>query len=183
MMQKRLWRFLLLFGILSWGGCVSAPGPKPEDPSRSTSIVIQNQSLLDTLHDNLTELKRLYEEMQPISEGQLFYGSDEQLCIVQKSSLRILSSQRLARHQEELLSFSSGIASDTRKRYIELLINGLERSVFETASDLNSLNTYYAFSENETAREHIDHAVVLIRENMNIYKNLIKELNSLRSSR
>lgn len=178
-MQKRHWRFLLLFGVLSWGGCVSTPAPKPEDPSTGSTIVIQNQDLLDTLQFNLMELKRLYEQMQPISEGQLFYGSDEQLCIVQKSSLRILSSQRLARHQRELLSFSAGIQSGTRKDSIKILIDGLERSVFESASDLNALNTYFAFSDNETVREHIDRAVDLIQENMTIYKDLINELNLL----
>jgi hypothetical protein len=54
-----------------------------------------------------------------------------------------------------------------------MLTKELKQAVFDSAADLNFLNTYYAFIENETAQENIDTAVTLIRDNMNIYKRLI----------
>lgn len=176
MIQHRFWRLFIFLGLLGWTGCTTVTDQKIQTPSPHVSLSIENKNLLDQLHANQTELARIYKEIQPISEGNLFYGSDEQLNIIQKASLYILSSHRLARHQEELLSFFTDIRADRQKEYRSFLVKGLKRSVFEAASELNSLNTYYALSENDTARELIDQAVELIRKNMNIYKQLSSDL-------
>jgi hypothetical protein len=68
------------------------------------------------------------------------------------------------------------VRSDRQKDFATLLIKGLEQAVFDSAYQLSSLNTYYAFIENQAVRENIDNSVRLIRDNMDLYKQLIDDL-------
>jgi hypothetical protein len=180
-MQKRFMHLLLLFWLAVGLGCVTAPDTAPTVKPSGSSVFTQSDELIKKLHINQKELLRIYQNIRLISEGQLFYGSDEQLNTIQKSSLYILLSNRTAHHQWEVLSIMEFIHSDHKKDYISFLIKGLRQAVFNSAYDLNFLNTYYAFIENQDAREHIDRAVALIRANMELYKKLMDVLKSSNS--
>jgi hypothetical protein len=173
-MQKRFMGLLLLLGTICIIGCAAGPDIEPVvKRSEPFLLVQQSKDLTEKLHHNQKELSRIYQNIRSISEGNLFYGSDEQLNTIQKSSLYVLSSTRTAYHQWELLSIMAYIHPDNQNDYISFLVKDLRQSVFNSAYDLNFLNTSYALIENREAREYIDNAVVLIRQSIDLYKKLM----------
>ncbi|MGD9209755.1 MAG: hypothetical protein PVI90_03215 [Desulfobacteraceae bacterium] len=172
-MQLFIGRILIFFLVVTVLGCTTAIDPKPETKTVSSFTIPQSKAMIEKLDSNHKQLIGIYQDMQIIAEGDLFYGSDEQLCTIQKSNLYILLSTRTVRYQKQLLSMMDNIDTKNRQNYLSMLTKELKQAVFDSAADLNFLNTYYAFIENETAQENIDTAVTLIRDNMNIYKRLI----------
>lgn len=172
-MQLFIGRILIFFLVVTVLGCTAAIDPKPETKTVSSFTIPQSKAMIEKLDSNHKQLIGIYQDMQIIAEGDLFYGSDEQLCTIQKSNLYILLSTRTVRYQKQLLSMMDNIDTKNRQNYLSMLTKELKQAVFDSAADLNFLNTYYAFIENETAQENIDTAVTLIRDNMNIYKRLI----------
>jgi hypothetical protein len=173
-MRKWFMGLLLLFGTVSIIGCAAGPDIEPViKRSEPFMLAQQSKDLIEKLHHNQKELSRIYQNMRLISEGHLFYGSDEQLDTIQKSGLYVLSSTRTAYHQWELLSIMVYIHPDNQDDYISFLVKDLRQSVFNSAYDLNFLNTSYALIENKKAREYIDNAVVLIRQSIDLYKQLM----------
>lgn len=176
-MQKIFWRLLFLYMVAGGMGCTTVPeSVTPPQATAPSSTILLNQDLIEKLDANQQELKHISKEMRLISEGHLFYGSDEQLGTIQKSSLYISLSKRTTMHQKDLIALVDYIRPDRRGEYAGLLIKKLEKAVFDLAYDLNFLNTYYAFIENQTARENIDKAAAVIRDDMDNYKQLIVEL-------
>jgi hypothetical protein len=173
-MRKWFMGLLLLFGTVSIIGCAAGPDIEPViKRSEPFMLAQQSKDLIEKLHHNQKELSRIYQNMRLISEGHLFYGSDEQLDTIQKSGLYVLSSTRTAYHQWELLSIMVYIHPDNQDDYISFLVKDLRQSVFNSAYDLNFLNTSYALIENKKAREYIDNDVVLIRSSIDLYKQLM----------
>ena len=177
-MQNFIGRLWVVFPLLVALGCTAAVAPKTKTKATVPSLVSQCQDLVEQLDINHHQLTRLYQDMRVIAEGNLFYGSDEQLSMIQKSNLHILLSKRMAKYQKQLLSTRSHVDLSDPKAYITILIKALEQGVFDSAADLNQLNTYHAFIENESARENIDTAVTLVRSNMALYKELISVLTA-----
>jgi hypothetical protein len=177
-MQIWFIHLLLFFWLVIGLGCATAPEIAPSVKFSEPSVLIQSEELIEDINNNQKELLRIYQNIRLISEGHLFYGSDEQLYTIQKSSLYILLSNRTAHHQWEVLSIMEFIHSDHKKNYISFLIKGLRQAVFNSAYDLNYLNTFYAFIENQDARKYVDRAVVIIRTNMDLYKKLMAVLKS-----
>jgi hypothetical protein len=173
-MQKRFMGLLLLLGTVSILGCAVGPDIEPVVKRSEPFILVeQSKALTEKLHHHQKELARIYQNIRLISEGHLFYGSDEQLNTIQKSSLYVLSSTRTAYHQWELLSIMAYIHPDNQDDYISFLVKDLRQSVFNSAYDLNFLNTSYALIENKEARDYIDNAVVLVRQSIDLYKQLM----------
>lgn len=172
MRQKRLWQ-LLSFFLLAAGGCAAVSTPEMANRSEAFPKAFTEHAPLEKLHQNEEKLMQIFKDIRLISEGNLFYGSDEQLNTIQKASLYILSSARTVRYQSVLLSISPNIRSNNSNEYTALLLKESEQAVFDSANDLNFLNTYHAFIDNKAAREHIDGAVALIRENIELYKQLM----------
>lgn len=177
-MQNIFLRFFLLCLLAHAAACATIADNEAVPENALSLNKCLNKDLTDRLTSNLEAMLSLSEDIRHISEGHLFYGSDEQLNIIQKSRLYILISIRNAQHQKELLSIVEYVRSDRSEDYAALLVKGLERAVFDSAYHLNSLNTYYAFIENHTAREKIDDSVKFIRDNMDLYKQIITDLNN-----
>lgn len=176
-MRKIIWRFLFLCLLAQSVGCATVADNESVSPGSASYSINLNQDLTEKLTSNLNSMVPISKDMRQISEGHLFYGSDEQLNTIQKSSLYISLSIMTARHQKELLSIMAYVRSDRQKDFAALLVEGLKQAVFDSAYHLNSLNTYYAFIENQTALKNIDDSVRLIRDNMDIYKQLITDLS------
>lgn len=181
-MQKIFWRFFLLCLLAQPVGCATVADNESVAQKNTSLTMHLNHALMEKLASNLDAMVSISKDMRQISEGHLFYGSDEQLNIIQKSSLYILLSTMTARHQKDFLSIIAYIRSDRQKDFATELVKGLKQAVFDSAYHLNALNTYYAFIENETARENIDNSVKLIRANMDLYKQFIVDLNDYFSS-
>lgn len=177
-MQMYIRRLLILILAVTGMGCAGAVVPEPAPTAVAPSLMSQSRVLIEKLDLNQKQLADIYQQMQVIAEGDLFYGSDEQLSTIQKSSLHILLSNRTARYQTQLLSALSYVGVKNRKDYLPILIKSLEQAVFDSAAELNNLNTHYAFIEKEAARDNIDRAVTLIRTNLDLYKQILSMLKT-----
>jgi hypothetical protein len=173
---KRMLGVVLMAVVFS---CQSLPGHVSKEPAPEKTPADVIRPLIEKLLINHNDLQRTYQDMRLIAEGNLFYGSDEQLNYIQKACLYVQLADMTGYHQWDGLSLLDYIRPDRRRDFYTLKINGLKQALFDSAYQLNFLNTYQAFIENKTAVGDIDTAVNLIRDNMDIFQKLIAALTPL----
>jgi hypothetical protein len=173
---KSILAVLLTAAVL---GCTTLSGDVSQTslPGKTPSGDIQ--PLIEKLLLNHKSLEQIYQDLRLIAEGTLFYGSDEQLNYIQKACLYVQLADLTAQHQWDGLSLMDYIQKSRLRDFYTLKISGLKQALFESAYQLNFLNTYQASIDNKTALDDIEAAVDLIRDNMDIFQKLIAALTPL----
>jgi hypothetical protein len=172
----RILEVLLMAAVFS---CATPPGDVSLEPSPNKTLSGEVRPLIEKLLINHKTLEQSYQDLRLISEGNLFYGSDEQLNYIQKACLYVQLADLTAYHQWDGLSLLDYIQPGQLRDFYTLKISGLKQALFDSAYQLNFLNTYHAFIENKTALNDIEAAVNLIRDNMDIFQKLVTALTPL----
>jgi hypothetical protein len=178
-MHARARRLLGVALIAAVFGCATLPGDVSQKPSPHKTPSGDVRPLIEKLLINHKNLEPIYQDLRLIAEGNLFYGSDEQLNYIQKACLYVQLANMTAYHQWDGLSLADYIQPGQLRDFYTLRISGLKQALFDSAYHLNFLNTYHAFIENKTALDDIEAAVNLIRDNMDIFQKLVTALTPL----
>ncbi len=174
---NRWWMPILLFWVML-NGCSAAVHSEitASDPGQEEKVIGDLTPDIEALYLSWHDLDRIYKDIKFLERGFLFDANDRQLGHVQKAALYVQDASVRIHHRWEQLAVLHYIRPEMLRDYLTLGVKGLTSAKAEIDYDLNFLQVYTAFIENDGMLEAFDRARDRIEGGVNLMDRILQKL-------